>query len=417
MNNKKMLTAVAIMAVAALVMITVPTSESDGTTDVSNNLNTAINSASSGDTLRLTGDVTEDVVVAGKTIVIDLNGHKITNLSGHTITVKDDANLTIVDTSQGKTGTVDNTTRAKAALAIYSGNTVTLKGGTFERSLESSANSWYTIKNHGDLTIDGATVLNKGSSSSNIANGWYNGSATSNPNGNDLETYQGTPARLHIINGTIDGGLNSVKNDDAGELNISGGIFTNTAQSAIFNCNKTTISGGSFTTSANVGVVSSCYYDNNGMNEGILIISGGTFTGNIIVQRIYNGDNLGSIDISGGTFNAPTIFKIGNDANPDITVSGGKFSSTFDDSYFSEDCTIVPGKDGSFEVVDIKDIPNKPEYPEWDDEDEYFPPIIIPSTPAEKESNDDSTTVVACAAAAAVAALMAVFLIVDRRKN
>lgn len=61
--------------------------------------------------------------------------------------------------------------------------------------------------------------------------------------------------------------------------------------------------------------------------------------------------------------------------------------------------------------------PDYPSYPGWEDEDEYYP-IIIPSKPAvTEEEKNDTTTIVACAAAAAVATLMAVFLIVDRRRN
>ena len=50
----------------------------------------------------------------------------------------------------------------------------------------------------------------------------------------------------------------------------------------------------------------------------------------------------------------------------------------------------------------------------WDDDDEYVPPIV-PVQP--EDSDDDTTTIVACAAAAVVAALMAVFLIMEYRKN
>ena len=51
----------------------------------------------------------------------------------------------------------------------------------------------------------------------------------------------------------------------------------------------------------------------------------------------------------------------------------------------------------------------------WDDDDEYIPPIV-PIQP-EKSGDDDATTIIACAAAAVVAALMAVFLIMEYRKN
>ena len=50
-------------------------------------LNEAIASAQNGDTLKLTADITEDITVPeGKTVTIDLNGHKITAVKDHTIT-------------------------------------------------------------------------------------------------------------------------------------------------------------------------------------------------------------------------------------------------------------------------------------------------------------------------------------------
>lgn len=51
----------------------------------------------------------------------------------------------------------------------------------------------------------------------------------------------------------------------------------------------------------------------------------------------------------------------------------------------------------------------------WDDDDEYIPPVV-PVQPGDS-GDDDTTTIVACAAAAVVAALMAVFLIMEYRKN
>ena len=110
-------------------------------------------------TIKLAADITGDVVVPeGVNITIDLNGKKITNSVGHTI--MNNGTLTI----EGE-GTVDNITHGKAAL--YNKGTVTLNGGTFDRTQEngqsdssSGGNSYYTIKNVGNMTInEGVNVL------------------------------------------------------------------------------------------------------------------------------------------------------------------------------------------------------------------------------------------------------------------
>lgn len=92
-------------------------------------LNAAIIAAGETETtIKLAADITGDVVVPeGVNITIDLNGKKITNSDGHTIT--NNGTLTI----EGE-GTVDNITHGKAAL--YNKGTVTLNGGTFDRTQE-----------------------------------------------------------------------------------------------------------------------------------------------------------------------------------------------------------------------------------------------------------------------------------------
>ena len=196
-------------------------------------LQDAINAASDGEnTVVILKDLTESITIASdKTITIDLNGHTLTNTDGqHTIT--NNGTLTIIGT-----GTVDNVTHQRAA--IVNNGTATLNGGTYSRSKENSdnnkedakGNSFYTIlsDNGATMTInEGVTVTNVGHFSSMIRNG-------------------GTSASTLIINGgTFSGGLNAIKNDEAGVLTINGGDFSNTSQFVVMNWHKTTINGGSF---------------------------------------------------------------------------------------------------------------------------------------------------------------------------
>lgn len=60
----------------------------------------------------------------------------------------------------------------------------------------------------------------------------------------NLPTDGNPVAKLTINGGTFTGGLNTVKNDDAGEMIINGGTITGFAQSCVQNNNVLTITGG-----------------------------------------------------------------------------------------------------------------------------------------------------------------------------
>ena len=225
-------------------------------------------------TVKLAADTTKDVTIpAGTTVTLDLNGHKLTNASGHTIT--NNGNLTVTGS-----GTVDNITHAKAALYNNTGATATLNGGTFTRSAETgtanpnsaNGNSWYTVKNYGTLTINnGVTVENKGSFSSAVVNGWYDASKI----GTSSEPVHNADAVLTINGGSISGGKITVKNDDYGVLNITGGTFTQPLDGlyCIYNANVTAISGGTVN-----GPVGSYNGVSTEADQGKLTITGGTYT-------------------------------------------------------------------------------------------------------------------------------------------
>ena len=250
------------------------------------------------------------------TVTIDLAGFKITNAEGkHTIV--NNGNLTISDTSAEKNGTVDNISHARAALFNNPTGTVTLNGGTFDRSQEnenspdnSGNNSFYTIRNYGKMTINsGTTVRQKGHFSSMVTNGWYN---VSNPSGQSEPIDTSSTPTLIINGGTFTGGLNTIKNDDKGVLIINDGNFSNVAQSVVQNHNITTIAGGTFTTTPGEGSPAETYViDNHGIsapnNCGTLTISGGTFSGATYAlwDRSVAGSNA-QISISGGSFEGET---------------------------------------------------------------------------------------------------------------
>lgn len=261
-------------------------------------LQEAVNAANDN-TVKLLENVTEDInIPTGINVTLDLNGHKITNVSDHTITVEKGGKLNISD-SVG-TGVVDNTSHGKGAI-VNSGE-VTLNGGTFKRSAENGTyspygnggNSWYTIANYGTMEINtGVTVENAGGYSSMIRNG---GEATADCN-------------LTIRGGNFTGGINTVKNDSFGVLTINGGNFSNTAQYVIMNWNKAEITAGTFQTLDTASaVLFTSAYGGDANTVGKLTISGGEFkhasdTQEMIVDH-YDASNSGTAAVTGGKFDA-----------------------------------------------------------------------------------------------------------------
>ena len=285
-----------------------------------NTLQSAINSveanSSSTQTVTLLKDVTEDIAIpSGKTLTLDLNGKKLTNVSSDTITVASGAKLTITGE-----GTVDNVTHGKAD--IYNNGTVILNSGNYIRSQEaenttetSGGNSYYNILNHGDMTIDGAVkVLSTGHFSSLVANGYYSYSSTNPRDGYVSGTNQEKP-NLTIKDGSFSGGINTIKNDDVATLTINGGTFTNYTQAALQNHGTATVTAGSFTANSKYAI-DNCGCDATN-DPGKLEISGGTFNGTLYIRSAHS-----NVTISDGYFNG-SISKTGGT----LTISGGYFTS------------------------------------------------------------------------------------------
>ena len=110
-----------------------------GTSPASKTLQEEINTAENGATVSLTKDETgSDPISTGKTITLDLAGHKLTNTAdNHTVTVETGATLTVTDSSAEKTGTIDNTSHQKGAVVNH--GTFVLENGNLTRSAEASA--------------------------------------------------------------------------------------------------------------------------------------------------------------------------------------------------------------------------------------------------------------------------------------
>ena len=321
-------------------------------------LNAAITAAGETETtIKLAADITGDVVVPEKAnITIDLNGKKITNSVGHTI--MNNGTLTI----KGE-GTVDNITHGKAAL--YNKGTVTLNGGTFDRTQEngksdssSGGNSYYTIKNVGNMTInEGVNVLTAkgngelGRFSSLVANGYYNGTTYDNDKGVD------NPA-LIINNGTFSGGLNTIKNDDRAELTINNGTFKNFYQATVQNHNIATINGGTYKAASDASStgketygVYNCGCGDN-IDLGTLTVTGGIFEGaDYAIADVSSQPAI--VNISGGCFSgAKGAIVKGINSNATISISGGTFSDKPANAYVADGYKAIQVKGDKYVVTD-----------------------------------------------------------------
>lgn len=318
-------------------------------------LKAAIEAAEAGETIKLAANITGDVVIPeDANITIDLNGKKITNSVEHTI--MNNGTLTI----EGE-GTVDNITHGKAAL--YNKGTVTLNGGTFDRTQEngrsdssSGGNSYYTIKNVGNMTInEGVNVLTAngnnqlGRFSSLVSNGYFDADDFKNNKGVDSPT-------LTIYNGTFSGGLNTIKNDDRAELTINNGTFKNFYQATVQNHNIATINGGTYKAASDASSteketygVYNCGCDAN-IDLGTLTVTGGIFEG-----ADYAIDDVSSqtavVNIFGGSFSGAKGAIKGTNSNARISISGGVFDSNVQ-AYAANGYKAIKTTDGKYVVTD-----------------------------------------------------------------
>ena len=299
---KKLVTIVASMALAVGCMLPQPLhaeESAEATVKTKEELQEAIKNVNIS-TIRLGENISADVVIPeNRSITLDLGGKTLTNETSHTIYNKG------VLTIDGTAGTVDNVTHAKAALD--NDGVAILNSGNFIRSKEnginsttSGGNSFYTIRNHGDMTINSSvSVSQNGRYSSMIENGWQNGK----------ENKTGTASLMEINGGTFSGGLNTIKNDDYGELTINGGSFSNTVQAALLNWNIATINGGEFTSDGNAILNGKL---DDVMDKGQLVIHDGTFKSENSSIAPMNGsfEKFGSVSITGGLFSSdPSLNK------------------------------------------------------------------------------------------------------------
>ena len=300
----------------------------------------AVNAVSNGHvtgTIDVVSDTTENIAIPVKsTIVLNIldgvtiSGGNIKDTAGKSHTIINDGTLTVMGT-----GVIENANSGSGALFNNANATANLNGGTF------TGTTWYVIKNLGTITIDGAAVTQEDAGSSAIDNGWY-GNAS-----NDCSVAypgDGYTADLTILNGTFSGGMNIVKNDDYGVLDIRNGTFTNTDGPTVLNWNEASISGGNFTVNSNASSVIANGYLNGSGDKGQFTISGGTFTASNDGTGALFGYGVGSqaggsFTITNGSFNGSV--ETSDDYPYTPVISGGSFSA--EPTAYTAEAAIVVG--------------------------------------------------------------------------
>ena len=333
-------------------------------------------------TVKLNNDVTGNVTIpSGKTVTLDLNGNKIESNTDDVIS--NHGNLVITDSSVGEAGKLLTSASGKGAIVNYPGGVARLDGGTF------TANSWYAIKNMGDMYINaGAKVIAGTQGASLIDNGWYGNPGTDR---NVATPNDGSMAKLTIDGGSFSGGMNTVKNDDAGFLIINEGTFSNNTDNVILNWNIATINGGDFSIENNTHLLANGYL-NESVDKGQFKITGGTFTasgagkGNILGFGV-GGKNGGFLTISGGDFAGVLN---GTGLPYTVTVTGGTFSSDVK-TYMGSGVNEYKKDDGSY-IVSATSPANSSGKNSWvKGEDgiytETYVSISVPPTPTTPTDN------------------------------
>ena len=290
-----------------------------------------------GGEIRLTGSFSLTAlaeVPAGRTVVLDLNGFTISSADGVNHYLDNKGTLTILDSSTGKTGTIeatcDNTSNKSSVKCVHSTGNLYIEGGNFDV----------------DIAYGYAYAIYLEGGSAEISGGTFNSVLN-----NTKSAYQAC----------------SVRANSTTELTITGGTFTafcNSSQGSskaaplLLSHNvNVTIKGGNFTGTRTDGAtdIASAIRCNGGSSFTI-VIEGGNFAASGTNQILFeSGSSNVKMEIKGGNFTCDgALVALGT-----TTVTGGTYKTsagaTFDVSaYIADDYYQLD--DGA--VVDSSKVPD-----------------------------------------------------------
>ena len=307
-------------------------------------LSAAVTGAASGDTITLLADVqlTEKLVINGKTVVLELNGHTITakdvSTAGIELTEDSGAALTLKDSvGEGAVQAPDN--YSFSLIQVRAGTSMTMESGSIVTTGTNSRSAG-TVQVQGQLTMTGGsitgnfaavTIMDPGATV-NVSGGEISGTAYGIA-GNGTAGWGGTT--INITGGTIkqtaDGG-GAIYHPQDGTLSISGNP-TIEGKSGIQLC-----AGEGVIANIDGGTVTATGTDNRVSKTGDGFIPDGAAIS--VVNRSYPGGTP-KMTISGGTFtsaqgSAVMAYSWSNETSvssewPEATeyfvIDGGEFSS------------------------------------------------------------------------------------------
>ncbi len=343
MMKKKLAVLLVVLLMTALAL---PNMASAATTQVSTEtaLRDAIENAVEGDTIQLSGNITNTIGAFiytnsyNRNITLDLNGYTLTG--GYPFTIfqfNGSGSLTVKDSSVAQTGKI--TSPLPQGIFAFQGSFgFTLESGTLECTSTTEGNfSVLYSSSTGPIVINGGvmTYAGPGESSGNgaVITSQYNGGPVTINGGSLSTTWQNSQAV----------GVSIIRSTGTAAINVTGGSLT-AANGTAINCTNT---GGSLSISG--GVV-----ENKGAYEAVgskcpFTVTGGTIIGNtagaiastgevnisqaagkttLITSKVSASSENGTVRCSGGTLTV-TSGTIQNTASPEgfsiynHTIMGG----------------------------------------------------------------------------------------------
>ena len=235
-----------------------------------------------------------------KNITLDMNSAVIVDDEKCPMKVDTSGELTL--TGNGSVECNKNTEPA-----INNCGKMTIENGNYTRTVDEKNDTFYTILNHGEITINDGVFQAPGNVSSMIENGYWDYNST-DPKYGHVDGQNAEICILTINGGTFISAFYIIKNDDNGIVNINGGKFYGTI---FHNGTEMTI------------------------NDGYFEVSDGTY--NIGLRKLNDNMNAGKTVINGGIYvsNGESNFKI-NDGEPEVIIKGGKFNKKVPATFIAE---------------------------------------------------------------------------------
>ena len=288
----------------------------------------AVKAAEDGDTIKLISDTLENIVIAkGQDITIDLNGF---TLSGGTDKNEDGEN-----------------TANKDKPAILNNGTLTIKDsdgdGMIKRDDDGvGSDSYYVIDNQGTMTIKGGTIYNN---SGIKENGRTSGSSLIR-NGGVVKGNEQGYAVLNIEGGKLQqDNFIAIKNDDYGELNMTGGTVISKNESAVQNWSQADLTGGKIE-----GLIWTLVWENDFGNSETKL--GGDIKVEGIIRTGIEGNvtTVPEVTVDGGKYDVE--WDISDELSEYVNVINGSFSQKVPEELLDEDSHLVKDEDGNYVAMD-----------------------------------------------------------------